>query len=289
MQRFNLDDSFTIKKITESERYHDVNTHNYFQIVFIKDGKGKYFINDFNLSYEKGDVFFITHDDKYWFEINKRTTFHYFQFTELLFSGKINFTDKTNWLQPIEYLIKYPKIAPDDIVIDAQDNKTIWDLHHIIMSEFEMKKHFFEHNISNVVSTILSILVRNIKNSTSSKKDFKNKEIKIDEVINYIKQYVYDKNLLKVSALANRFNMTKSGLSASFKKNTGESIHHYILMYKLSLIKYRLLHTDFTVSEIAYQLGFTDESHLTRIFKKYNHMTPKQFKSSNCNETSLPE
>jgi AraC-like DNA-binding protein len=39
-----------------------------------------------------------------------------------------------------------------------------------------------------------------------------------------------------------------------------------------------LKNTEFTVSEIAYQLGFTDESHLTRIFKKYNNLTPKQYK-----------
>ena len=89
---------------------------------------------------------------------------------------------------------------------------------------------------------------------------------------------MYDTDLMKVQSIADKFNMTSSGLSAYFKRKSGESIHHYILMYKLHLTKYRLKNTDFTVSEIAFQLGFTDESHLTRIFKKYNNKTPKQFK-----------
>ena len=83
---------------------------------------------------------------------------------------------------------------------------------------------------------------------------------------------------MKIAALADRFNMTSSTMSNYFKRHTGKSLHHFILLYKLDIIKHRLRTTDFTVSQISAQLGFTDESHLTRIFKKYEEVTPRQYK-----------
>ena len=83
---------------------------------------------------------------------------------------------------------------------------------------------------------------------------------------------------MKISAMAQKFNMTNNTFSNYFKKKTGESVHRYIILHKIQLIKHRLEYTDFTVSEIAFQLGFTDESHLTRIFKKYVEVTPKKYR-----------
>ena len=55
-------------------------------------------------------------------------------------------------------------------------------------------------------------------------------------------------------------------------------MQQYIIRYKLSLIEIRLLHTNMRAGEIAYVLGFTDESHLARLFKKYMGVSPRQFR-----------
>ena len=38
--------------------------------------------------------------------------------------------------------------------------------------------------------------------------------------------------------------------------------------YKLKLVENRLLHSEMRINEIAAELGFTDESHLNKLFKK---------------------
>ena len=48
--------------------------------------------------------------------------------------------------------------------------------------------------------------------------------------------------------------------------------------YKIKIIEMRLLHTDLNISEIVYELGFSDPSHLNRIFKKYKGISPSEFK-----------
>ncbi|WP_035336451.1 AraC family transcriptional regulator [Dokdonia sp. PRO95] len=281
MQRFSLQDTFLIKKFKKLDRHQDEDKRTYFEIIFIEEGKGKHFINEFIVSYNTGDIFLIAPDDTHWFEINEVTTFCYFQFTESLFSSKMNLPDRSYWLHRIERIIQHPNLVPGDVITADSDKQLIWQIHDAIVLEYEMAKEFYKHNISNMVSTTLSIIARNITRdlkpgSFTSRKD---QHTTIDVILNYIRQHVYDKDKMKVAAIAEKLSMTSSGLSAYFKKKTGDSLHHYIIMYKLHLVKYRLKNTDFTVSEIAYQLGFTDESHLTRIFKKYNEMTPKQYKT----------
>lgn len=280
MLSFNLQDTFLIKRDTALESYSDDEKRSYFEIIFIEEGKGKHYINEFIVSYQEGDIFLIAPEDKHHFSINQRTRFCHFRFTELLFSSKMNLPDRSYWLHRIEHIIHNPNLLPGDIIKEKKDRYLIWHIHDVILNEYAAKKTFYKHNISNMVSTILSIIARNISRDFElNLKRVKNDQYNtLDQIIAYIRQNVYDTDLMKVQSIADKFNMTSSGLSAYFKRKSGESIHHYILMYKLHLTKYRLKNTDFTVSEIAFQLGFTDESHLTRIFKKYNNKTPKQFK-----------
>ena len=279
MQRFSLNDIFHIKQFVKTDVLKDSGHRNYFEIIFIIEGKGRHFINEFIVSYEKGDIFLVAPNDDNHFEIQEETNFCYFQFTEALFSSKMNLPDRSFWLHRIEHIIHHPNLLPGDIMQNNYDRNLIWHIHEAILREYKAEKEFYKHNISNMVSTTLSIIARNIRGDFSPViTKGKDTHATIDEILAYIRQHVYETDLMKISAIAEKFHMTPSALSAYFKKKTGDSLHHYILMYKLHLVKYRLNNTDFTVSEIAYQLGFTDESHLTRIFKKYNDLTPKQYK-----------
>lgn len=281
MKSFSLQDIFLIKIIKKTGHHKDPEPRNYFDIIFIEEGTGKHFINEFIVTYEKGDIFLVAPEDKHHFEIEQETTFCYFQFTELLFSSKMNLPDRSHWLHRIERIIHHPNLLPGDIIKEKYDRKLIWYIHEVINQEYSSQREYYKHNISNMVSTTLSIIARNITREFQPETGISTKDVPttIDQVLLYIREHVSETNLMRVSSLASHFNMTNSAISVYFKKKTGESIHHYILMYKLHLIKYRLKNTDLTVSEIAYQLGFTDESHLTRIFKKYNNLTPKQYKN----------
>jgi len=289
MKRFNLKDIFLIKQFSKTDRYDDAESRNYFEIIFIERGSGKHHINEYIVTYEAGDIFLIAPEDKHHFVISKKTDFTYFQFTEALFSSRMNLPDRSFWLNRIEHIMHHPNLQPGDIIREEYDRSLIWHIHEVIISEYNAKKEFFKHNISNMVSTTLSIIARNITRDFTKREVVSDSHTTIDTILGYIRQHVYETDLMKITSMANHFNMTNSALSAYFKKKTGESLHHYILMYKLQLVKYRLQNTDFTVSEIAYQLGFTDESHLTRIFKKYNDITPKKFKLIAVENTSVQE
>lgn len=58
-------------------------------------------------------------------------------------------------------------------------------------------------------------------------------------------------------------------------------MQQYILNYKMKMVESRLLHTDMRINEIVEELGFTDESHLNRLFRKYKGISPTEFRKQN--------
>jgi len=85
---------------------------------------------------------------------------------------------------------------------------------------------------------------------------------------------------ISVSALADKFNYNKDYLSRFFKRKTGMNLQEYIHALKLSKAKDLLAHTRQSVKEIAYAVGIADEKYFMRLFKKYEKITPTEFRKA---------
>ncbi len=279
MNRYSLHETFVVDQCSYNEWEAEPHNHNYFEIIFVEKGNGYHTINGVRFPYKENNIFLLAPEDTHHFEIDMYSTFTYFKFTELLFSSKVNLPDRQYWLQRIEQLLHHPNIIPGDVICHEEDRGIIWDIHNVVLEEFKNEKIYYQEIISNAISTILSIIVRNISEKyNSNQREIPINHNKIDQILSHIRQNVYDNDLTKINFLADKFNMSQSSISTYFKRKTGESIHQYVTKYKMKLVEYRLEHTEFTIAEIAYQLGYTDESHLTKTFKKYFAMSPKQYR-----------
>ena len=83
---------------------------------------------------------------------------------------------------------------------------------------------------------------------------------------------------LSIENLAQKFAVSPSYFSEYFKKMSGKTLSQYILKSKLHIVETKVLHTDQSIKEIAYDLNFTDSSHLSRSFKQVYGMTIKEFR-----------
>ena len=80
-----------------------------------------------------------------------------------------------------------------------------------------------------------------------------------------------------VSFYADKLFKSPKTLSNNFAKlNTSplQIIHERIILEAKRL----LIYTDKTAKEIAYEVGFDDASHLSRLFKKHTTLSPSDFK-----------
>lgn len=95
-------------------------------------------------------------------------------------------------------------------------------------------------------------------------------------VASYIRHHLSD--AIKTDDIATALYMSRSYLSTRFKKETGMNLTEYIHYIKISEAKHLLAHTDKNLSIISNYLGYSSQSHFTRIFKKTVGMSPIEYR-----------
>ena len=82
-----------------------------------------------------------------------------------------------------------------------------------------------------------------------------------------------------VEEMSLEMNMTSKSLRKKVKTLTGKALNRYSSHIRLEKSKELLLCTSYTVSQIASQVGYHDTAYYSRVFKKYNNMSPKYFRT----------
>jgi len=255
--------------------------HNFFELVYVLDGAGIHIINENNYEFKKDDVFLLTPDDAHTFQIDVPTRFCIIDFTKSFFSKSADRQeekmDVSEFFKRLEFIFHNHHNVKGNI-IPASDKNVFKVLVNQLISEKENEQLFNEIITQNIVFLLLHLIARNIQQNISNYFKKEKPKNKIHEITAYIQQNIYNKELIKIENLATHFNKSSDHLSRYFKTQTGSTIKDYTTRYKLNLIQTRLKFSDLTISEIAHEMNFTDESHLNKTFKKVFGKTVTQFK-----------
>jgi AraC family transcriptional regulator len=81
---------------------------------------------------------------------------------------------------------------------------------------------------------------------------------------------------LTVSGIAQAVGLSPDHFTRLFKESTGQSPHRYVVEARVRKAKELLTTGKFTISEAAFHVGFADQSHLTRQFKRVFGLPPKR-------------
>jgi AraC family transcriptional regulator len=98
------------------------------------------------------------------------------------------------------------------------------------------------------------------------------------QVIDYIHNHL-DQDLT-LETLATIAHISPSYFSRLFKQSTGLSPHQYVIQCRVDRAKQLLRQGKLSIAEIAYQLGFAHQSHLSHHFKRLVGSNPKAFRHS---------
>lgn len=151
-------------------------------------------------------------------------------------------------------------------------------LHHMV-DEYERKQPHYEENLQHFVTLTLNLLARNVS-EYPAKTRIKESEPLINRLLLHIHQHISSPEKLRIDYLASQFNLSAHYVGEYFKKITGESLQRYLMLYKISLVKQRLANSYLTLSQIADELGFTDESYLGKQFRKYSGVSPLAYRKT---------
>lgn len=248
----------------------------------IKESNGK-FAKHFHDTYTIG----ITHDGLFKSINSNQTTLSYKNSTRIINPGEVHCGDSTAW----KYTNFYPKLellAQIHEQIYFEKKIPIFEKH--IVEDIQLYKllvDFFVcayNNESNFLIEIklidaLSYLVKNYTHTRKPYIALFDDKLIVKNSVEYIKDCL-DTNL-SLDELAQNVNLSKYHFLRSFKTQLGLTPHQYILTQRVQKAKELILKGE-QLNQVATKVGFNDQSHFIRNFRKIYGYTPSELlKNSN--------
>ncbi|WP_161888236.1 AraC family transcriptional regulator [Pontibacter russatus] len=279
MKRYIQYEPFNIYLFDTDAWQHPVHRHSYFEIIFIRSGCGLHVINGSVLLYTAGDVFLLGPEDYHYFEIREHTTFCYIRFTEVYIKEPA-MPRVPEWQRTIEFILSSPYQRNGTIVTEAGEKEQLDRLLTVLLYEYGNRQGNSNEIIMNgLMKAMLGILARNMVRQNLDEKAKTKRSRLVEDIMLYIGQHIFEPDALRKERLVERFHLSLNYLGIYFKKETGETLQHYIQRYRLKMIESRLLTSEMSISQITHEFGFTDGSHLNKLFKKHYGVSPGEYRA----------
>ena len=101
------------------------------------------------------------------------------------------------------------------------------------------------------------------------------------DVANYIQHHLSEP--ITAEDIARELYLSRPYLSRKFIEETGESLTDFILKEKTEEAKRLLRYSDKSLTAISNYLGFSSQSHFSRVFKKYANCAPGEYRAKYIN------
>ena len=97
----------------------------------------------------------------------------------------------------------------------------------------------------------------------------------------YLSDKPKNSGLPSVAYCAGELNLSSNYFGDVIKKETGKSAQEYIQTKVIDVAKERIFTIDKSISEVAYELGFSYPQHFTRLFKQKVGISPTSYRNLN--------
>lgn len=278
-QEIGLSDDFTFD-IQRCPLVHDYqqHTHNFSEFVVVLDGRAVHVIDDTEYPVHKGQAFLIVGDMSHGYkdvdgliyynlifnpeqipllqELKTMSGFQALFFLEPYYRKEQNFNGKLELTQI--------QLAQTDSILN------------LMLDEYHARRTGYKAMIKVQLASLFVTLSRFY--TMNSSKDM-NKVLRIAEAVTYIEMnYLKEINLKQLSSLAY---LSPRHFSRVFKHNYKISPIDYVNKLRLEYACLLLLQNSKTISDVAYDSGFTDHNYFSRQFKKVYGITPSDYKTNN--------
>ena len=251
------------------------------RLFYILNGNGTMKIENKDYPLHQGCAILVKSGTKYVWQLDEKgvtAIFVNFDFT-------MNFSSITASFHPVHS----EHFSESDILekIDFEDAKILNSPIYIknatsleanlklLASEYYLKSNYAQEYLSSCLKFVIISLAK-LAELTETDEKKKNYET-VRKVIQYIENNY--RHELSNEIIGEYFHFNPSYLNRIFKENTGDTLHNFLVRYRISLAM-ELLHTTILpVNEIATTVGFSDIPHFIKSFKKATGKTPGDYRN----------
>jgi len=237
----------------------------YYLIHIIMNGKGYYETEKAKYNLSAGQFFIIFPDEQTFYQADEENPWEYIWFG---FDGR----DPKSLLATLGITPGMPIGSVSDF---SNAKKGIEKM--IAMNPFD---HISRLQLQGKLFWLLSLLAIEKIDKTMRPIEKVNKSIVYThQAINLIKENYHNTDFL-IGDISKSLSLNESYLTAVFRQVTSRTLHNYLIDYRIQKSREYLETTDYSIAEVAENVGYKNPLSFTRIFKKKIGMTPKDYKKA---------
>ncbi len=256
-------------KVSYPHRHDD-----FYEILFLTQGEGIHTIDFQNYPVKPNTIFFLSPGQIHELYLSEDVKGYIFLFTSSFYH--FNKTDPYKLFE-LPFFYNLNQETPPIYLENETEKQVITELFKNAIYENQQNLTDSEEAIRALLDLILIQCKRIYPLSKIEEKANKGKIL-----VKRFKQLIEEKSQenLSVKDYASLLAITPNYLSETVKSVTGRTSTDLINDRMIMEIKRFLTHTDLGISEIAYQLNFSDQSYFSKYFKKLTNQSPLEFRNS---------
>lgn len=257
-------------EIGETYLNHKLFNTDYFEIIFFKKGSGQLTLNYQKINVEDNSIIFISPFQKRQWNLDAED----FDFTVLAFKEDfLNefFSDKLfTYRLSYFYQLEFP--------LNMQVEKENIDMYCVLLSEIKVELRKTRIDSVHIIRSLIYYLLQKLNRVYAEKHQLSLK----NQDTNYAFQFkklieTSIENKQRISDYTDLMGISRITLNKSVKDQFNVTATHLLKQRLLVEIKDYLIHSEMTVSQIAYKLNISEPNHLMRFFKSQTGMTTTEF------------
>lgn len=252
---------------------------NHFRIGLVMEGTLTLHAGSQTALVHAGDGFFINTQVRHLFTTatNDPVLLYSVSFHPRIIGGSADSVYWQKYINPLSSNSSYPLQ-----VFHKQETSDEESLQHIlhVLRTLQYRIPGYELLVRNELSFVILDLIgrQSFEQNSISRKQLRNEE-RIHHMLQYIEQHYAEP--ISLQDLSSSISISVSECIRCFKDTLMMTPINYIRMFRLIKAEEQILHTNKTISEIAYDCGFPETSYFNRCFKKQYKQTPLQYRLHN--------
>ncbi|MBS2970076.1 AraC family transcriptional regulator [Metabacillus sp. KIGAM252] len=249
--------------------------HDWYEIVFVLDGQGTFFIDKEFYPMKKNDLFLIPGNVIHHANPSKRNPFlcHVILFHPALMQSP-ELGDFFSYLSPFSQKEFHYLLLAEHM---KEHKEYLFRMH----MELEKKEAGYRHALLTHLQGILLLIARQQPAVPETSGKLSKSELWMKEVLFYIDLH-YTDHELTLPALAEQALVSPEHFSRIFRRVTGLTLPAYLGVKRLFKAKELLWHTDLSVAFISDACGYKSVSYFHSKFKEQLGCTPGEFRKKSA-------
>ena len=245
------------------------------EIVWVKEGQLRYWLDGNELTVQTGEVLIITPGQGHsYVDSSEDAAVYYLVFSPSMLSLTEEYYFQQQFVQPLlDGLLRLPQL----LQANHPAHEPVTYALHMVKRCGALKPNYKAFRYAMVVSICAALLPWCTQSQVQHSVIDSNNAV-VQQVVYFIRRNYMQQ--LDLQAIADQVHLHPNYLCDLFKKHTGQTVMYHLHSTRIDTAKYLIENSQLNISQIAERSGYRNESGFYQKFKKLTGMTPSQWKET---------